>query len=101
MGDGQETELGQLIEDRSLPSPAEAASQTLMIEELYRSLSALAPREERILCLRYGLDDGESRTLEEVGKHLGFTRERVRQIERRALRKLRHAEPIRSFAGEF
>ena len=76
------------------PAPAEAASQTLLKEQLADVLKTLTPREEKVLRLRFGLEDGRPRTLEEVGKEFNVTRERIRQIEAKALRKLRH--PSRS-----
>ena len=76
------------------PCPAEAASQTLLKEQLADVLKTLTPREEKVLRLRFGLEDGRPRTLEEVGKEFNVTRERIRQIEAKALRKLRH--PSRS-----
>ena len=76
------------------PRPAEAASQTLLKEQLADVLKTLTPREEKVLRLRFGLEDGRPRTLEEVGKEFNVTRERIRQIEAKALRKLRH--PSRS-----
>ena len=76
------------------PVPAEAASQTLLKEQLADVLKTLTPREEKVLRLRFGLEDGRPRTLEEVGKEFNVTRERIRQIEAKALRKLRH--PSRS-----
>ena len=82
------------IPDDEAPAPAEAASFTLMKEQLMNVLDTLTPREEKVLRLRFGLDDGRQRTLEEVGKEFNVTRERIRQIEAKALRKLRH--PSRS-----
>ena len=78
----------------SSPAPADAASHTMLREQLSDVLSTLTPREEKVLRLRFGLEDGRSRTLEEVGKEFNVTRERIRQIEAKALRKLRH--PSRS-----
>ena len=86
--------LGDFIPDEEAPVPAEAASQTLLKEQLADVLKTLTPREEKVLRLRFGLDDGRPRTLEEVGKEFNVTRERIRQIEAKALRKLRH--PSRS-----
>jgi RNA polymerase primary sigma factor len=94
VGEENDSELGQFIEDEESPAPAEAATQTLLAEKLQHLLTTLTPREERILRLRYGLDDGRSWTLKEVGAKYGLTRERIRQIERKALRRLRH--PSRS-----
>jgi RNA polymerase primary sigma factor len=86
----QDSELGEFIEDRDAIAPAEAASQTLLREELQEILQTLPPREVRILQLRYRLNGGEAYTLEQVGKKMGITRERVRQIEAQALSRLRH-----------
>ena len=86
--------LGDFIPDNDAPAPADAASHTMLREQLADVLSTLTPREEKVLRLRFGLEDGRSRTLEEVGKEFNVTRERIRQIEAKALRKLRH--PSRS-----
>ncbi|MCI8500679.1 MAG: sigma-70 family RNA polymerase sigma factor, partial [Oscillospiraceae bacterium] len=86
--------LGDFIQDDEAPAPAEVASHTLLREQLGDVLSTLTEREEKVLRLRFGLEDGRSRTLEEVGKEFNVTRERIRQIEAKALRKLRH--PSRS-----
>jgi len=86
--------LGDFIPDDDAPAPAEAASFTMMKEQLLDVLAGLTDREEKVLRLRFGLDDGRQRTLEEVGKEFNVTRERIRQIEAKALRKLRH--PSRS-----
>ena len=83
-----------LFPDDGAPAPADAASHTMLREQLSDVLSTLTPREEKVLRLRFGLEDGRSRTLEEVGKEFNVTRERIRQIEAKALRKLRH--PSRS-----
>jgi len=85
-----DAELGDLVEDRSAESPVEAAALALLPEEIGRLLSPLDDRERQILKLRFGLDRGEPRTLEEVGEHFDLTRERIRQIEARAMSKLRH-----------
>ncbi|HDQ73193.1 MAG TPA: sigma-70 family RNA polymerase sigma factor [Chloroflexi bacterium] len=82
--------LGDFIEDESVPGPADATSNQLLKEELHDILKSLSDRERAVLEMRFGLNDGESHTLEEVGKAFGVTRERVRQIESKALRKLRH-----------
>ena len=82
------------IPDDDAPAPAEAAAFTMLKEQLINVLDTLTPREEKVLRLRFGLDDGRARTLEEVGKEFNVTRERIRQIEAKALRKLRH--PSRS-----
>ena len=94
IGEEEDSHLGDFIPDDDAPAPAEAASFSLLKEQLTDVLSTLAPREEKVLRLRFGLDDGRARTLEEVGSKFGVTRERIRQIEAKALRKLRH--PSRS-----
>jgi RNA polymerase sigma factor (sigma-70 family) len=85
-----ETELGDMVEDRFAESPFEAASASLLASEIERLFAPLDERERTILCLRFGLDRGEARTLEDVGVHFNLTRERIRQIEARAMSKLRH-----------
>ena len=85
-----DAELGDLVEDRDAESPFEAAAVSLLPAEIGRLLSPLDEREREILKLRFGLDRGEPRTLEEVGEHFNLTRERIRQIEARAMSKLRH-----------
>jgi len=94
IGEEEDSHLGDFIPDDDAPAPAEAASFTLLKEQLMQVLSTLTLREEKVLRLRFGLDDGRARTLEEVGKEFEVTRERIRQIEAKALRKLRH--PSRS-----
>ncbi|HNX62829.1 MAG TPA: RNA polymerase sigma factor RpoD [Candidatus Limiplasma sp.] len=94
IGEEEDSHLGDFIPDEDAPAPAEAASFTLMKEQLLDVLDTLTPREEKVLRLRFGLDDGHQRTLEEVGRVFKVTRERIRQIEAKALRKLRH--PSRS-----
>ena len=94
IGEEEDSHLGDFIEDDSNPAPAEAAAQRLLSEQLNEVLHTLTPREEQVLKLRFGLVDGRARTLEEVGKEFNITRERIRQIEAKALRKLRH--PSRS-----
>ena len=94
IGEEEDSHLGDFIQDEDAPAPADAASHTLLKEQLSDVLSTLTPREEKVLRLRFGLEDGRSRTLEEVGKEFDVTRERIRQIEAKALRKLRH--PSRS-----
>ena len=93
-GEEEDSHLGDFIPDDDVPAPAEAAAFTLLKEQLIEVLDTLTPREEKVLRLRFGLDDGRARTLEEVGKEFNVTRERIRQIEAKALRKLRH--PSRS-----
>jgi len=94
IGEEEDSHLGDFIEDQDAPAPAEAASHLMLREQLEEVLDTLTPREEKVLRLRFGLDDGKPRTLEEVGQVFGVTRERIRQIEAKALRKLRH--PSRS-----
>ena len=94
IGEEEDSHLGDFIEDDNVPAPAEAAAFTLLKEQLDEVLSTLTDREQKVLRLRFGLEDGRARTLEEVGKEFKVTRERIRQIEAKALRKLRH--PSRS-----
>jgi RNA polymerase primary sigma factor len=94
IGEEEDSHLGDFIEDQGTMAPAEAASHQLLKEQVQDVLSSLTPREKKVLVLRFGLDDGRSRTLEEVGREFNVTRERIRQIEAKALRKLRH--PSRS-----
>jgi len=94
IGEEEDSHLGDFIPDDDAPAPAESAAFTLLREQLVDVLGTLTPREEKVLKLRFGLDDGRARTLEEVGKEFNVTRERIRQIEAKALRKLRH--PSRS-----
>ena len=94
VGTEDSTSLGDFIEDETIPGPADETSRQLLREQMKDILDSLSPRERHVLRLRFGLDDGQARTLEEVGQKFGVTRERVRQIEAKALRKLRH--PLRS-----
>lgn len=94
IGEEEDSHLGDFIEDQDAPAPADAASFMMLREQLEEVLDSLTEREQMVLRLRFGLDDGRSRTLEEVGQVFGVTRERIRQIEAKALRKLRH--PSRS-----
>ena len=94
IGEEEDSHLGDFIPDDDAPEPAEVASFTLLKEQLVEVLKTLTPREEKVLRLRFGIEDGRTRTLEEVGKEFNVTRERIRQIEAKALRKLRH--PSRS-----
>ena len=94
IGEEEDSHLGDFIQDDNVPVPAEAASFTLLREQLEEVLGTLTEREQKVLTLRFGLEDGRARTLEEVGKEFNVTRERIRQIEAKALRKLRH--PSRS-----
>ena len=94
IGEEDDSHLGDFIQDEDSPAPQDAASYTLLREQLNEVMKTLTPREAKVLRLRFGLDDGKARTLEEVGKEFDVTRERIRQIEAKALRKLRH--PSRS-----
>ncbi|MDR0840233.1 MAG: RNA polymerase sigma factor RpoD [Christensenellaceae bacterium] len=94
IGEEEDSHLGDFIPDEDAPAPAEQAAFTLLKEQLMEVLDTLTPREEKVLRLRFGLDDGKARTLEEVGREFNVTRERIRQIEAKALRKMRH--PSRS-----
>jgi len=99
VGDGEETSLGDFIEDKHTESPIDIASFVLLKDRLGDVLSSLNERESRVLELRFGLGDGYARTLEEVGKQFRVTRERIRQIEAKALRKMRHPTRIRQLHG--
>jgi len=90
VGEDEDTELGQFIEDETTPTPTQSVQENLLREKVEQVLSTLSPREARILRLRYGLDNGRAYTLQEVGRKFGLTRERIRQIEGKALRRLRH-----------
>ena len=90
IGEEEDSHLGDFIQDKSIPTPVEATNQTLLHEQLDEVVSTLTEREQRVIKLRFGWDDGRPRTLEEVGKEFNVTRERIRQIEAKALRKLRH-----------
>jgi len=94
IGEEEDSHLGDFIEDQEARAPAEEASFTMLREQLDEVLTTLTDREQKVLRLRFGLDDGRARTLEEVGQRFGVTRERIRQIEAKTLRKLRH--PSRS-----
>jgi RNA polymerase primary sigma factor len=94
IGEEEDSHLGDFIEDRNAMPPVDTASKQLLKEQISEVLGELTPREQRVLVLRFGLEDGRSRTLEEVGQEFNVTRERIRQIEAKALRKLRH--PSRS-----
>lgn len=94
IGEEEDSHLGDFVEDMDSPAPSESASYSLLREQLCNILHTLTPREEQVIKLRFGLEDGRPRTLEEVGKQFNITRERIRQIEAKALRKLRH--PSRS-----
>ena len=94
IGEEDDSHLGDFIQDDDSPAPQDSAAYTLLKEQLAEVMGTLTPREEKVLRLRFGLEDGKARTLEEVGKEFMVTRERIRQIEAKALRKLRH--PSRS-----
>jgi RNA polymerase primary sigma factor len=94
IGEEEDSHLGDFIEDKAVVSPSEAAISLSLKEKMASMLKKLNPREERIMCMRYGFEDGNEHTLEEVGQVFAVTRERIRQIEAKALRKLRH--PSRS-----
>ena len=103
IGEEEDSHLGDFIPDDDAPAPAEAAAFTMLKEQLINVLDTLTPREEKVLRLRFGLDDGRARTLEEVGKEFNVTRERIRQIEAKALRKLRHpsrSRKLKDYMGE-
>lgn len=102
IGEEEDSHLGDFIQDEDSPAPHDAASYTLLKEQLEEVMNTLTPRESKVLKLRFGLEDGKSRTLEEVGKEFNVTRERIRQIEAKALRKLRHpsrSKKLRDYMG--
>jgi RNA polymerase primary sigma factor len=99
IGEEEDSHLGDFIPDDETPTPADAASATMRREVIERQLRTLTPREEHVIKLRFGLYDGRCRTLEEVGKEFRITRERIRQIEAKALRKLRHPSRARHLKG--
>ena len=99
IGEEEDSHLGDFIPDEDASEPAEAASFTLLKEQLIEVLATLTPREEKVLKLRFGIEDGRTRTLEDVGKEFNVTRERIRQIESKALRKLRHPSRARHLRG--
>ena len=101
IGEEEDSHLGDFIPDDDAPAPAEQAAFTLLKEQLMEVLDTLTPREEKVLRLRFGLDDGKARTLEEVGREFNVTRERIRQIEAKALRKLRHPSRSKKAQGLF
>ena len=100
IGEEEDSHLGDFIQDDNVPVPADAAAFTLLKEQLIEVLGTLTEREQKVLRLRFGLDDGRARTLEEVGKEFNVTRERIRQIEAKALRKLRHPSRSRKLKDE-
>lgn len=99
VGDGEDTTMGDLIEDKTAQNPSEMTSHSLLKEKLHEVLTTLTEREREVLVLRFGLKDGNPRTLEEVGKMFRVTRERIRQIEAKALRKMRHPTRLRQIQG--
>ena len=99
VGDSEDTSFGDFIEDKSAENPTDMASYALLKDRLGDVLTSLTERERKVLELRFGLADGYSRTLEEVGKQFKVTRERIRQIEAKALRKMRHPTRIRQLSG--
>ena len=101
IGEEDDSHLGDFIEDKEALSPADYATNELLKDELYKAMGDLTDREEKVLRLRYGLDDGRPRTLEEVGREFGVTRERIRQIEAKALRKLRHPNRARRLSDTY
>jgi RNA polymerase primary sigma factor len=101
VGDGDDTSFGDFIEDKSADNPYDMTAFSLLREKIMDVLDSLTERERRVLTLRFGLVDGYSRTLEEVGKQFKVTRERIRQIEAKALRKMRHPTRIRQLHGFF
>jgi len=103
VGEEEDSELGEFIEDEDSPTPTDTVTQSLLAQKMEEILATLSPREARILRLRFGLQDGRSYTLKEVGEKFGLTRERIRQIEREALNRLRHpsrSRQLRDYAGE-
>ena len=102
VGEEDDSKIADFIEDETIKSPAEVAAQNLLREQLLSVIDTLTPREQKVIRLRYGLDDSHPRTLEEVGKEFNVTRERIRQIEAKALRKLRHpsrSKKLRDYMG--
>ncbi|MBO4962195.1 MAG: sigma-70 family RNA polymerase sigma factor, partial [Clostridia bacterium] len=100
IGEEEDSHLGDFIEDVTTTSPGEIVAQSMLKDQLLAVLATLTPREEKVLRLRFGIDDGRQRTLEEVGKEFNVTRERIRQIEAKALRKLRNpsrSKPLREY----
>ena len=95
IGEEEDSHLGDFIQDQNVPVPAEAAASNLLRDQLNEVLDTLTEREQKVLRLRFGMDDGRARTLEEVGKEFQVTRERIRQIEAKALRRLRHPSKSR------
>lgn len=99
VGEEEDSKVGDFVEDESIKSPVETAAQLILKEQLMAAIDTLTPREQKVIRLRYGLDDAHPRTLEEVGKEFAVTRERIRQIEAKALRKLRHPNRCKKLEG--
>jgi RNA polymerase primary sigma factor len=99
VGDSEDTHFGDFIEDKSAENPAEQTAYSMLKQRLHEVLKTLTEREQEVLTLRFGLADGYSRTLEEVGRKFNVTRERIRQIEAKALRKMRHPTRLRKLEG--
>ena len=99
VGEEDDSQISDFVEDDSIKSPIESASQSMLKEQLFAAIDTLTPREQKVIILRYGLDDSHPRTLEEVGKEFDVTRERIRQIEAKALRKLRHPNRSKKLEG--
>ena len=99
IGEEDDSHLGDFIKDDSIVGPEDAAAYSMLQEQIQKLLGTLTEREQRVLTLRFGLDDGRTRTLEEVGREFNVTRERIRQIEAKALRKLRHPSRARMLNG--
>ncbi|MDR0850512.1 MAG: RNA polymerase sigma factor RpoD [Christensenellaceae bacterium] len=99
VGEEEDSKIGDFVEDESVKSPVESAAQLILKEQLLAAIDTLTPREQKVIRLRYGLDDSHPRTLEEVGKEFNVTRERIRQIEAKALRKLRHPNRCKKLKG--
>ena len=99
VGEEEDSKIGDFVEDETIKSPVENASQLILKEQLMSAIDTLTPREQKVIRLRYGLDDSHPRTLEEVGKEFDVTRERIRQIEAKALRKLRHPNRCKKLEG--
>ena len=99
VGEEEDSKIGDFVEDETIKSPVETAAQLILKEQLLAAIDTLTPREQKVIRLRYGLDDSHPRTLEEVGREFDVTRERIRQIEAKALRKLRHPNRCKKLQG--